>query len=253
MGPERLHGAARQDEREQTLDRNWGPFTALRETGLIGPVALVVVLAIVGIYAGATMARNGEALGGVGVGAVTLVVGGLWLDSELCKGTPATVHECRRCRRETDRWRGPTADDQSLTSLLGQRSAAARTPSATRYDRADPVPPASRVPPADIKPAIRRVDEPRPAPAGDELFETVAATDDRLDDLPPELQADLEERLESMAEALPPEEFAAALSPDEPVVIDDSDPEDTETVFGTSGDDGVADLDFVERVDGGDS
>lgn len=220
--PERLHGASRQDEREQTLDRDWSPLTALRETGLLGPVAITVALILVGIYVGATMVRSGQPMGGVSVGAVALIGGGLWIDTELCKGTPATVHECRHCRRETDRWRGPTADDQWLTSLVGQRSAAARTPSATRYDRVDAEPPAPRVPPADTEPAVRPVDELRPAPTGDELFETVGATDDRLDDLPPELQADLEERPESMAEALPPEEFAAALSPDEPVVIDET-------------------------------
>jgi hypothetical protein len=155
----RLHGALEQDRRERDWDRNWGVIEALRETRHLGPVVGTLVVAAVAIYAAAWATGQGDVLGGLVIGAVAIVCGGLWLDTELCKGTPAHVHECRRCRRETDRWRGSTRDDMWVTSLVGQRSAAARTPPPNRYRQ--PAPPQPRSWDGDAEPAVRKTVEPR--------------------------------------------------------------------------------------------
>jgi hypothetical protein len=166
----RLHSALEQDRRERDWERDWGRIEALRETRHLGPVVGSLVIAAIGVYIGAWMAGNGEPIGGVVVGAAGLVGGGLWLDTELCKGTPTHVHECRRCRRETDRWRGPTRDDLWVTSLVGQRSPAERTPAPRRYDRHSGEP---REIPDDTEPAVRalthRADDPR-------VYDTVPAS-----------------------------------------------------------------------------
>jgi hypothetical protein len=165
----RLHGALEQDRREHDWDRDWGPIEALRETRQLGPVVGCLLIAAIGVYIGAWTAGNGDVLGGLVIGALAIVGGGLWLDIELCSGTPAHVHECRRCRRETDRWRGPTRDDLRATSLVGQRSAAPRTPAASLYGR---VPPEPREWPEELKPAVRRTDPPTEP---QELYPTVPA------------------------------------------------------------------------------
>lgn len=140
-GPERIHGAAIQEGRESDLDREWNALEALRETGHLAPVATMLVLAGVSVYLGGWMIQNGEVLGGVAIPAVGILAGGLAMDTHLCAGTPARAHECRRCRRETDRWRGPTRDGQLLTSLVGQRSPAEQTPRASRYEQTETEPP----------------------------------------------------------------------------------------------------------------
>lgn len=155
----RLHSGLEQDRRERDWDRQWSPVEALRETGHLGPVAGTLVMAAIGIYIAAWMAGRGDLLGGLVIGAVAVVGGGLMVDTQLCKGTPAHVHECRRCRRETDRWRGPTRDEQWVTALVGQSSAASQTPPATRY--AIEGPPEPRSWRDDLEPAVREITEPR--------------------------------------------------------------------------------------------
>jgi hypothetical protein len=165
----RVHSGLEQEQRERDWDRDWAPIEALRETRHLGPVVGSIAIAAIGVYIGADLAGNGDPIAGVVGAAVSLAVGGLWLDTELCKGTPATVNECRRCRRETDRWRGPTRDDQWVASLIGQSSPAERTPAATRYDRGPPEP---RDWVGEPEPAVWNVDRP-----GDpqQLYRTVPA------------------------------------------------------------------------------
>ncbi|WP_276258127.1 hypothetical protein [Haloglomus litoreum] len=149
--------AVEQDAAERTLDRDWTLLEALMETKQLGLLVFMLVLIGVLVYAGARMAATGDPLVGVGLAGASLVGGGLLLDSVLCVQTPAHVHECRKCRRETDRWRGPTRDDQWVTSLVGQPSAADRTPSATRYEReAEP-----RAWAGEAEPAVRKLSKPR--------------------------------------------------------------------------------------------
>jgi hypothetical protein len=125
--------ARAQAARERLFDSDYALVESLRETGQLWPVAFFAAVIPVGIYLGARGAAGSTPIGGLALAAVALVGGGLALDTHLCKGTPASVYECRRCRRATDRWRGPTRDTQWVTSIVGQGSAAGRTPTPSRY------------------------------------------------------------------------------------------------------------------------
>lgn len=128
--------ARAQAERERLFDRDYALVESLRETGQLLPVVFFAAAIPVGVYLGAQAAAGSTPIGGLALAVAALVGGGLALDTHLCKGTPATRHECRRCRRATDRWRGPTRDDQWFTSIVGQTSAAGQTPAAGRRDAA---------------------------------------------------------------------------------------------------------------------
>lgn len=155
----RCDGALEQELRERDWDRTWGVVEALRETRHLGPVLGTLVLASIGVYAAAWVAGQGNPVAGLLIGVAAIVGGGLSLDTELCKGTPVRGHECRRCRRETDRWRGPTRDDQWVAALVGQSSPAARTPAPTRYRQSGPPEPRSWA--GEAEPAVRKVVEAR--------------------------------------------------------------------------------------------
>ncbi|WP_276260582.1 hypothetical protein [Haloglomus litoreum] len=154
--------AFEQELRERDWDRSWGAIEALRETGHLAPVATYLLLAAVTIYAGALGVRGNSPVAGLALAVGGLVGFGLMIDTTLCKGTPAHVHECRRCRRATDRWRGPTRDGQWIMSILGQPSAAEATPAAQRYGRSAPEP---WTWPEEADPAVREVSVTRSAAA----------------------------------------------------------------------------------------
>jgi hypothetical protein len=128
----RVHSGREQSHRERLFDEDFGLVESLRMTGHLPDAAMKVVLGGLFVYVGGWMVANGDPLLGLGLASTAVIGAGLALDTTLCKGTPASVHECRRCRRETDRWRGPTRDSQWVTSVTGQPSAARETPSASR-------------------------------------------------------------------------------------------------------------------------
>lgn len=158
--------ARAQAERERLFDRDYALVESLRETGQLWPVAFFAAAMPVGVYLGARGVAGSTPIGGLALAAAALVGGGLALDTHLCKGTPASVYECRRCRRATDRWRGPTRDAQWVTSIVGQGSAAGQTPTPSRDARDQEV---EQRGPVMSPPEPSSDDEPDP------LFDTVSA------------------------------------------------------------------------------
>lgn len=153
-----------QAARERLFDSDYALVESLRETGQLWPVAFFAAVIPVGIYLGARGVAGSTPLGGLALAVGALLGGGLALDTHLCKGTPASVYECRRCRRATDRWRGPTRDTQWVTSIVGQGSPAGRTPTPSRYD-------------LDTEPEVETPDSATPDEESepDPLFDTVTA------------------------------------------------------------------------------
>jgi hypothetical protein len=130
----RAPAAAEQHELERKRDSELTALDALRETGSLGPLLALAIATAVGIYFGARLVSMGDLAPGLLLAGASIVGGSLAMDTRLCVGTPTRIHECRHCRRETDRWRGESRDGRRHTSLFGQRSAASETPRARRSE-----------------------------------------------------------------------------------------------------------------------